>query len=107
MKLKTICLGAVGVLGLGALAMVPAPNYNKKFKDLVTVPAESTMLWNIKNQQDYEGDRLISPKVSWSEFSYDAYMANNVKNGRALEKIIRKTGEIYLPREDINPKYND
>ncbi len=108
MKLKNILLATGGLAGLAYLAITPAPNYNKKFDTLVKVPVyNSTMLWDIYKQQDENGHSLPASDVSWTEFSYDALHANKVKKTRALEKIAKQDGEIYMPKEDVNPKFQD
>ena len=102
-----ILVGSLAVgAGLSSLYTSPA-SYGKKFNNLAKVYVNSEQLWSIKNQKDMDGDKLISPKVSWSEFTYDVYRANKVKDSRGLSRIIRKEDSIYVPREDINPRYDD
>lgn len=77
--------------------------------ELVNVPVttSSNNFWDIRNQKDSDGDKLMSVNApGWRNLISDVSLVNERGKSESLADVIEKNGYVTLPKKYVNPAYD-
>lgn len=101
-------------LALAYVAIVGGVCLHKKpeghgFGELVDIPVtiSSNNFWDIRNQKDSDGDKLMSDDApGWYSLISDVSLVNERKKSESLADVIKRNGYVSLPEKYVNSAYD-
>lgn len=108
---KSIIIGLIAsyIAVLGAISTCGTKDENYGLGKLVNVPVtiKSNNFWDIRNQEDADGDKLMSENVpGWQNLLSDLSIVNQRGESESLADVIKRNRYVTLPEQYVNSAYD-